>query len=283
MLIRYTPVFLVILCIFLVSCGAQSAERVVTVGGGRTAPQQQNDAQATQDQGVQPAPTVPAEVPVPTGGDSQQPGNFLVGEGRKRNPVIHFWQPETFQDVTIYFEDLKYYKRSEAVEFNGFDTDSDSTLSRGKLHISLEPGIDNIPGEMVVYITCRDIDPNTGVSASNRRTLYIGVNAATKPGNDLYTPVGIAAHSFWYPDKKRDWGEPMRLIGNDAEKISGYSDDQLWPASGIFGIEHPSGTTIVYKFIAGVNVSFPEGKQLESSQILEYIQAHMAEIKTFVK
>lgn len=109
-------------------------------------------------------------------------------------------------------------------------------------------------GSMIIFVTCRELNPQTGQSANNKRTLIFAVLEGSPKDVAYYVPEILTVHSFNYRgDARVDWGEQFKLLGNQ-----GHPEDTLWPVEGAFVLHLANGETLKYNYVAGLNIHYPD-------------------------
>ena len=109
-------------------------------------------------------------------------------------------------------------------------------------------------GSLLIFLTCRELDPQTGRSANNKRTLIFAVLEGSPEEAVYYLPEILTVHSFNYQgDSRVDWGEQFKILGDQ-----GHPEDELWPVDGAFVLHLANGETLKYNYIAGLNIHYSD-------------------------
>jgi hypothetical protein len=116
---------------------------------------------------------------------------------------------------------------------------------------------------MLIFVTCRELDPNTGRSANNKRTLIFAILEGAQEAHVV--PEIITVHSFSYRgDSRVDWGEQFKLLGNQ-----GHAEDELWPVDGAFVLHLANGEKVVYNYLAGLNIHYPDDSEISPFAVID--------------
>lgn len=144
------------------------------------------------------------------------------------------------------------------------DTDPQSYVSQGG-------------DSMLIFVTCRDLDPRTGRSANNKRTLIFAVLKGSQQA--LVTPEIITVHSFSYQgDARVDRGEQFKLLGNQ-----GHQDGELWPVEGAFVLHLVNGQTLVYNYVAGLNIHYTDDYPISPYDVLDTKTKYAEQLQALLK